>query len=155
MSVITLETSRMDRHRGLLAMLDDAGLLEYGCTFPAAMVREHLGIECPAIGTRQQFNDAALAELSAIDYVRNVLLGRGKYITSDGDTYRVLLPSENQAQIERYISSADHKLRRAQKLSRNTPRAASTADHTDARIYMKRESVRRNGLQPPQAQRLN
>lgn len=145
------EETRLEQCRSLLAALDAADLLQYGSTFPADLVRECLGITIPRVGTRQQFNEAALAELSAIDYVRNVLLGRGMYLTSDGDAYRVLLPSENKAQIERYISSADRKLRRAQKLSRNTPRSAGSPDNTDTRIYMKRESVRRHAPQPAAA----
>jgi hypothetical protein len=154
MTVVTEERTRTEKHRGLLAMLESSGLLDYGCSFPADLVREYMEIECPKVGTRQQFNDAALAELSAIDYVRNVLLGRGMYLTSDGDSYRILLPSENKMQIERYISSADHKLRRAQKLSRNTPRSGHAVDNTDARIYMKRESVRRHSA-PNHAHQLN
>lgn len=141
------ERSKTEKHRDLFASLEADGLISYGSIFPASLVRERMGIECPEVGTRQQFNDAALAELAAVDYVRNVLLGRGMYITSNGENYRILLPSENKAQVERYISSADQKLRRAQKLSRNTPGARKEVDNTDARIYMKREGMRRHGLQ--------
>lgn len=118
-------------------------MLDYGSTFPASMVRDLLEIELPTIGTKEQFNAAALAELSAIDYVRNVLLGRGMYLSADKDGYRILLPSENQKQVERYIGSADQKLRRAHKLSRNSPQPAQRHDQTAARIFMKRESTKR------------
>ena len=44
------------------------------------------------------------------------------------------------------MSQADRKLRRAQTLLRNTPsRTRKQADQTEARIMMKRESIRGHG----------
>lgn len=107
--------------KSLLEELRQMGLLEFGSVIDGDTVRKILGVEYPEYGTKKDFDEIALSELKAIDYVRNVLLGEGKYIASNNGGYRILLPSENQGQIESYIGQADRKLRRAQKLSRNTP----------------------------------
>ena len=126
-------------------------MLEYGSVIPGELVRECLGIEYPEYGTKQDFDSVSLQELSAIDYVRSALLSEGKYLASNNGNYRVLLPSENKQQIDAYVSQADRKLRRALKLSRNTPAFADKviADQSYARIVMKRESLRsRHQFQP-------
>ena len=82
------------------------------------------------------------------------MLGEGKYIASNQGDYRILLPSENMRQIESYMAQADKKLRRAQKLSRNTPSTDQRdhrSDNIDARITMKRESVRGQYKKPASA----
>lgn len=135
----------------LLAELGRRGLLEYGSHIPGDLVREILCIEYPEYGTKQDFDEVALTELSAIDYVRNALLNDGKYLGTDRGDYRVLLPSENKRQIDAYVAQADRKLRRAIRLSRNTPAFADAInDHqNNARIVMKRESLRsRHQFQP-------
>lgn len=120
-----------------------AGMLEYGSHIPGEVVREMLGLEMPEIGTKAQFDAVALKELQAIDYVRNILLSEGKYIAGAPGGYRVLLPSENKAQVDSYMAQADRKLRRAQKLSRSMPtQNVAKIDQTDARIMMKRDSIR-------------
>lgn len=128
----------------LLHTLRDRGLLEYGSVISGDDVREILGIEYPEVGTKKDFDEIALAELGAIDYVRNVLLGEGKFIASTQGDYRILLPSENKRQVDAYMQQADRKLRRAQKLSRNTPNlnAYSPADNASVRATMKIESRR-------------
>lgn len=125
--------------KDLLNALRDRGLLEYGSVIKGDDVREILGIEYPEVGTKKDFDEVALAELGAVDYVRNVLLGEGKFIASNQGDYRILLPSENKRQVDMYMQQADRKLRRAHKLSRNTPTAESyapTANH-DVRLAMK------------------
>ena len=123
--------------------LKDAGMLEYGSHIPGEVVREVLGLEMPEIGTKEQFDAVALKELQAIDYVRNILLSEGKYLAGAPGGYRVLLPSENKAQVDAYMAQADRKLRRAQKLSRSMPsQNVNLADQTDARIMLKRDSMR-------------
>ncbi len=130
-----------------MTTLDKSGLLEYGAVIPAGYVRETLGIVYPDVATKREFDSIALCELSAVDYVRNVLLGRGMYLTYNNGSYRILLPSENAKQVELYISSADKKLSRALKLSKNSPKLADHAGNTDqinTRIVMKQQSLRRN-----------
>ena len=125
--------------KDLLNALRDRGLLEYGSVIKGDDVREILGIEYPEVGTKKDFDEVALAELGAVDYVRNVLLGEGKFIASNQGDYRILLPSENKRQVDMYMQQADRKLRRAHKLSRNTPTAESyapAANH-DVRLAMK------------------
>lgn len=118
-------------------------MTEYGSVIPGDTVREILGIEYPSVGTKKDFDEIALAEMSAVDYVRNVLLGEGKYISSCRGDYRILLPSENKLQVEAYMIQADRKLRRAQKLSRNMPNSVNVLrDNLSERITMKRESIR-------------
>lgn len=137
------ELSKRDLIRGLLAALDDQGLLEYGSVIETSFVHEILDITMPQYAAKEVFERLAVYELAAIDYVRSVLLGQGKYISGTPSGYRVLLPSENKGQIDNYMSSADRKLSRALKLSRNTPKSDSDAhDQTEVRIHMKRTGIR-------------
>ena len=132
-----------DDFRELFEELESRGLTEYGSVIDANMVRHFLGIVHPEIAPKAVYDKLALAELGAIDYVRNILLGRGKYITATPSGYRILLPSENSKQVDLYISSADRKLTRALKLNRNTPKeSGKDADQTEARIMMKRQKRR-------------
>ena len=127
----------------LMEYLKRHGLDEYGSVILASDVRAVLGLEVPEIGTQKQFRDLALAELGAVDYCRNILLGRGKYLTQRDGDYRILLPSENARQVESYMSQADKKLKRALKLTRGAPHLDNHApDNTAVRILMKRESIR-------------
>lgn len=136
--------SKRSEHKEFYSALNELGLLEYGSVIETGMVHELLGIEMPASAPKRVYDQLALTELAAIDYVRNMLLGQGKYITGTPAGYRVLLPSENAAQIDLYIESADRKLSRALKLSRNTPQDATQGtDQTEARILMKRTGIRR------------
>jgi len=132
----------------LLAELESRKLINYGSVISGRLVRKILGLEYPIIATKREFDQLALAELGAVDYVRNVLLGRGMYIASGNGDYRILLPSENKRQVELYMRSADQKLRRAFKLSTNTntPRMVDTEykdDQVAARILLKRIGIRR------------
>ena len=133
--------------KDLLQELKDRKLLEYGSHIPGDLVREILGIEYPDVGTKKEFDEIALKELAAVDYVRNALLNEGKYLAGTGSDYRVLLPSENKKQAERYMSSADRKLFRADKLLRNTPKTTiREVDNYPARIMLKRRSIREYGV---------
>jgi hypothetical protein len=130
--------------KDLLQRLQHSGLTEFGSTFHGDDVRTWLGLEMPETGTKQEFDSVALKELSAIDYCRNFLLGEGKYLAQDGSGYRILLPSENRNQVESYMGHADNKLKRALKLLRNMPVTDTDApDNTEARLLMKRESLKR------------
>ena len=139
--------SEKRKHDGkcLLGWLRQEGLTEYGSVFRGESVRNVIGLVMPEVGTKKEFDSIALRELSAIDYCRNVLLGEGRYLTQHQGDYRILLPSENARQIEQYIGNADNKLRRALKLSRNSPAIdGGVLDQTSARILMKREGLRRH-----------
>jgi hypothetical protein len=137
-----VRNSRED-FRELFEELELRGLTEYGSVIDGNMVRTFLGIVHPDVAPKAVYDKLALAELGAIDYVRNILLGKGKYVTSTPSGYRILLPSENVKQVDLYISSADRKLNRALKLSRNTPKQpGQQIDQTEARIYMKQNSRR-------------
>ena len=136
--------SNRETHRDLYDYLKAEGLLEYGSVISSSLVHDFLGLEVPAIGTKAQFDRLSLIELAAMDYVRNMLLNSGKYLTGTPSGYRILLPSENAAQVEQYISSADKKLNRALKLCRNTPRSADEMpDQIEARILMKQSGAPR------------
>lgn len=130
-----------ENSRELFTELNNRGLTEYGSDIESTVVHEILGIEMPDVAPKSEYDRLSMLELAAIDYCRNVLIGHGKYLQGTRTGYRVLLPSENKGQVDSYISSADKKLSRALKLSRNTP--AENHDHhnqTIARIIMKQSS---------------
>ena len=128
--------------RGLLARLEHLDLTEYGCFISRQLVHDTLEIVIPKVASKEVFDELSLRELAAIDYCRNVLLGHGKYLSSCKDGYRILLPSENAKQIDLYMRSAEKKLNRAGKLSRNSPHHVHQSDNTIARIEMKMQSTR-------------
>ena len=130
--------------KDLLHKLRDRGLTEYGAVIPGELVRDTLGLEMPVYGSKQDFDTVALAELAAVSYVRDQLLNEGKYLAGHNGDYRILLPSENKAQVEQYMQQADRKLRRAQKLSTNTPKGVAEVDNMTTRLHMKRTSIRSN-----------
>lgn len=136
--------SKRDTARGLLEGITERGLTDYGSDIPRELVHELLEIETPEYASKPTFDRLAMIELSAIDYCRNVLLGHGKYLAGTRTGYRVLLPSENKGQIDAYMSSADRKLARALKLSKNAAGAVTVNDQTEARIMMKRTGSRNN-----------
>lgn len=137
------QPSKRDLMRGLLKGLEERDLTEFGSVIDREVVHELLEIEMPRYASKEVFDGIAMAELAAIDYCRNALLGQGKYLAGTRTGYRVLLPSENKGQIDSYMSSADRKLSRALKLSKNSPRAADMQpDQTETRIHMKRTSAR-------------
>jgi hypothetical protein len=142
------ETSAKHRGKCLLQWMRHSGLDEFGSVIIGDKVREIINIQYPEMGTRAEFDNLALAELAAVDYARNILLGEGKYLAQSGGDYRILLPSENVRQINQYMSHADKKLKRALKLSRNTPTTDERdhQDNTSVRIMMKREAIRARRL---------
>lgn len=124
------------------AELDARGLTYYGAVIETSVVHSLLGIEMPAIAPKSEYDRLGLQELQAMDYVRGELLKVGRYIAGTPSGYRVLLPSENQKQVEQYIGSASKKLNRAQLLSRNTPVEFKQHDQTQARVEMMRSGMR-------------
>lgn len=136
----------------LLQAIRKNGLDQYGSDIPADWVREVLGIELPAVGTKRDFDNVAIAELAAIDKVRVALLDEGKYLGMRDGNYRILLPSENARQVEQYMHQADKKLKRGLRLSKNTPKTESeTPSSMDARLLLKQQSIRKF-LSPAAAQ---
>lgn len=136
------QPSKRDAMRGLMQMLRDNGLTEYGSEIPSELVHKELEIEMPSYAAKAVYDRLAIIELAAIDYCRNVLLGDGKYLAGTRTGYRILLPSENKGQIDSYMSSADKKLARALKLSRNSVADSVTHNQTEARIMLKRTESR-------------
>lgn len=135
--------SKRESYKEFYSTLNEMKLLEYGSVIETSLVHELLNIDMPTSAPKRVYDQLALMELAAIDYVRNMLLGQGKYISGTTGGYRILLPSENASQIDLYMESADRKLSRALKLSRNTPQDAKRgADQTEARIMMKRHGLR-------------
>lgn len=143
------EPTVRQKMRSLLERLRAAGLDEYGSYIPAEFVQAAMRIQVPEVATRETFNRIGLIEMAAVDYCRAALLNEGKYLSGCKGGYRVLLPSENKSQVDAYISSADNKLCRALKLSKNTPKEVGIAhDQTEARILLKQHGMRRGGDQP-------
>jgi hypothetical protein len=135
--------SKRDRLRDVYDTLDRAGLFDFGAVIPRGMVYDLLGLDVPEVASKAVFDRIAMVELQTLDYCRNILLGHGKYLCGVPSGYRVLLPSENKAQVDAYMESADRKLERALKLSRNSPKASHLPDQTEARIMMRRKGYRR------------
>ena len=102
--------------------LERMGLVRYGSVIPGELIRSMAGIELPEMGTREQFRDAALKELSVTDYIRGRLISRGMYLSAAKGDYRIITAGENQNQIASYMKSADSKLKRAIRLHDNTPK---------------------------------
>lgn len=114
----------------------------HGSTVSGIDVRAVLNLRMPELGTKSEFDSIALKELSAIDYVRNVLLDEGKYLKQDGDGYRILLPSENAVQINNFMLSANRKLRRAHRLSKSSQvEPSKTSMNTEARMAVQRQAI--------------
>lgn len=140
------DRSKRERQRDIFDALHSRGLFEFGAVITTETVHEIMGVEMPDVAPKSVYDRIAMMELQAIDYCRNILLGQGKYLAGTPSGYRVLLPSENKTQIDAYIESADRKLARALKLSRNTPTESLQPDQTEARIMMRRNGVRRNRI---------
>jgi hypothetical protein len=102
----------------------DNGRDEYGAVTTGAEVNAALGIVEPSIGTRAQFQAIEIAILSAVDQARAALLKEGKYLQGVKGNYRVLLPSENLAQVRSYHQQAIRKIKRGDTLLQNTGAAA-------------------------------
>jgi hypothetical protein len=132
----------MDK-KGIIEQLRALGMTNYGSVIEGDLVRKWAGIEYPETGTKEEFDNLALQELSVIDYIRNCLLNEGKYLKAHRDDYRILSPSENSGQVEAYMRSADQKLKRAIKLSKNTPVQSGQSNNSfTARAMLKRESIK-------------
>lgn len=130
----------------LLQTLREAGLTEYGSVIPASDIRKMLNLTMPRVGSKQDFDRVALAELAAIGYVRNHLLDEGKYITADGDSYRILLPSENAKQVEAYLEASNRKRRKGLRLLKSTPPGtAEFPSQLESRLSMRDSERRRVG----------
>jgi hypothetical protein len=121
----------------------DSGYTAYGAEVPVEDVQAFLKLDYPETACKKVYDALTLIELGYIDYVRNMLLNEGKYLTNSRGVYRVLLPSENAAQVERYVSGASKRLNRALKLSKNTPAEYKKPnDNTAIRIELKKKSIR-------------
>jgi hypothetical protein len=135
--------------KSLYEALNADGLLEFGSHIPGSFVREHLGLVMPELGTRAQFTAIALAEMGAVDGVREILLNEGKYITGTGADYRILTPGENTGQIDRYLAHAQNKIRRARKLERTSPAMSNGRPSQSAARTAAIERDLRGGKKPP------
>lgn len=131
--------------KDLMDALRHNGMLEYGAVIESSFIRDVMKITIPEVGTRAEFEQATLAELSAVDYVRRHLLREGKYLAGDRGNYRILLPSENRAQVDAYMRQADSKLRRGILLAKYTPGVLGPVDvsQTAARLALKQQTARR------------
>ena len=144
--------------KDLLLTLRENGLLDYGSTFLGEDVRAIIGISEPETDgrtfaeIRRAVERMALAEMAAVDYVRNALLGEGKYVKNVDGNYKVLLPSENQKQATIYIASATGKLGRANKLLTNTPHD-SIGDDERNKLLTRISAKKAHGRHMPGANR--
>jgi hypothetical protein len=118
------------------------GMIDFGHFIPSSVIHQALGIAFPDVASKKEFDSLALMEMSAVDYVRNILLGRGMYIRGVHGGYRILSISENMEQVDQYMKSADRKLRRGIKLLKNSPKKPGEyPDQQEALAEMKRENI--------------
>lgn len=135
-----------EANEGLLAWVQSNGLDTYGAYIPGEQVRKVLGLEMPVVGTLKDFNEITLAELQGIGYVRDALLKHGKYLKGERGDYRVLLPSENAEQVDRYREAAAQKIKRAALLEKTTPTQPNddvrAKAQREARLHMRKEDLK-------------
>ncbi len=132
----------MTKH-DIYSILEEEGYFEYGATIEGQTLRESFDIEeveYPAL--KREIDKQQLEELSVTDYIRNKLLNEGKYFKQVRDHYRVLLPSENAAQVLSYMNSADNKLKRGLKLNKNTPSQYKINQNDEVRAIMKQSNIK-------------
>jgi hypothetical protein len=139
-----LDGSNMTPGERLWHAVVEAGYNTYGAVFEQSFVQGVLGIEVPDIGTRKQFQRLDLLEVSAVDYVRIKLLDQGMALKLSDGLYRVPLPSENSDVIDNWLASANRKLRRADRLRRNTNATdpSGAPDQMAARILAHEEAIK-------------
>lgn len=123
--------------------LQEQGLLDYGASFSASLVHERLGLRVPERASYRTFARLRLQEMAAMDELRLALIDEGKYLKeSSSGSYRVLLPSENAAQIEKYHAEARRKIARARKLAQHSPPEARVDSQACARLMLLEKSFR-------------
>ena len=126
----------------LYERLKKMDLVDYGSHIPRSLVHEILGIEVPEYGTLKEFQDIQLLELKEIDSVRTILIKSGRYLAQDNGDYRVLLPSENQAQVKNMLEGISRKAKKAEALLANTPSSCQDKrDNTKVRLEAIKQSI--------------
>lgn len=134
-----------DKSSDLFDHLELMGCLSYGGTFTRSMVLDAMDVEIILEGTREDFQEMDLAELEAVGYIRNVLINQGKWVVRKGETYRVLMPSENEGQIRAFSQRGDRAYLKATKLAKSTPPEFFTGvDTTMHRAAAKRKAAAHN-----------
>lgn len=119
------------------------GFDQYGAVITKEQLLDFLKIDVPLVGTWHDFRKVELALLDPVRYLRDTLLHEGKYLKKDRDVFRILLPSENAAQIRSFEDSAGKKLKRAATLSATTPAEhKDVRDNTEIRLLMKLDSIK-------------
>ena len=133
--------------KDLMKILTDNGLLEYGAVIDQELIYDALDIVMPETATREVFSELALREVSAISYVRNILIDRGMHLASNGQGrgYRIASPSENEERALLWEASGTRKMNRARRLRTYTPKQVDEMpSQINARLVMKLSSRRRN-----------
>jgi len=126
----------------LYERLKQMDLVDFGSHIPRSLVHEILGIEIPEYGTLKEFQELQLLELKEIDMVRSILIKSGRYLAQENGDYRVLLPSENQAQIKNMLDGINRKAKKAETLMANTPiECQDKRDNTMVRIQAIKNSL--------------
>ena len=132
--------------REAIQELQNRNLLGYGSFIPDSVIYNLIGIEIPESGTKEQFDAIRLKELSFVGSLRELLLDHGKYIAQVPNGYRILLPSENMAQVRAYEEAGNRKWGRARRLDKSTQRAAASPPQlgNETRLYLKTTSRTRD-----------
>lgn len=129
--------------RKIVEHMEQMGWTDYGTYINGDDLRRMIGIEYPESGSRRDFEQIELAELSRIEFIRSILLRKGKYLLRTNGDFRIALPSEHSAIIEKYMRAAKSKLNRAIILGRNSPPDANGIDHALIRAEMMKSQRKR------------
>jgi len=130
-----------DKLNEIYTQLKKLEMLKYNAKFTESFLQCLSGIEVPAIGTRQTYNAISLAQLEVVTYLRDRLLPKGKYLSQCNGEFRVLTPSENIGQVNKYLDAADRKIKRAVTLNRET-KCATTRNNKSSSAFSKLESIK-------------
>lgn len=129
---------------------NNSGQLDYGSVIPSTTLAQVAGISFPTINGASAaaiirgVNAYELKMLEYSGFIVDKLLDMGKYLKKDGDTYRVLMPSENEGQVNAYISAGTKKLSRAERLHRSTPvNVSQMVSNTSNRIFSKQQRAKK------------
>ena len=106
----------------IIEKLQKDGKLEYGSIISQDEIYELFGINMPEIGTKQEFQEPILQELSVVGLIKKRLVETGRHIKKEGDCYRIILPNENIKQAELIRESMRRKQKYMATLLKNTPK---------------------------------
>lgn len=107
---------------------------------------EDLDLEAMTLSElRNAIQTEELAFLSAYGAMNEELLKLGRCLVRNGQSYRVLLPSENKERADKYFNDARNKAKKGEQLLRNTPSRYMEKDNSASRLMIMQDRAKRRG----------